>query len=953
MDNFQSLLVTGLRQHQAGDFHSARTCYEAVLAEEPDNVDVNFLLGTLLVQTKDYSRAEALLKNTLRLKPDAVPALVNLGMVHQNQHDTGQALQYYRSAYQIDPNNLDVLNNMATLLIERGDEKEGRVLLSHARSVAPLHIPTLFNTALLAKRNGEAHEAIRLFLLILDHDPNALSACKHLVHLYQDQGDHKRAEEILILTMANVSSDAELFYLRGEVRDALGRTHEAEKDYQRALTLRDNYPEVLFRQAMLRHKDGLTEEAIVLLKRATHIRPDFAEAFGNICFMLTEIGRFDEAKLAGEAAVKSNPSYVDGYTNLGVAQYNLANFSSALENFEYALKLDTNNIPAQRALVALYHRASDPRGQELNSTLLEKFPDDAELHWNRALFLLKNGILPEGWDEYEWGLKIEERPGPTLPYPYWQGESLEGKHIIVVREQGIGDELMFMSCIPDLAEVAAQVTVGCDPRFVSLFKRSFPYCDVVTMGRVNGTYKLPEGLIFDYYVRVGSLPRFFRRDISMFPNRDAYLVPSADKISYWRNWLTGLGTGLKVGICWRSGLRTPLRDDGFTELSQWKQPFRVPGIVWVNIQYGECEEELRLAELKFGIHIHRPPNIDQFNQLDDVSALIAALDIVVTAGTSVHVIAGAVGTATLLLGRAPIMSLGTSTEPWFKRVEQIPEYEKSVTLQFAARCLEKIDLSCGDKTAVNAEFTGIVRDILNVSVTRPIVFLTDDENDLDATVWRNYGEFCSTEERCFARYVPAGGVVFEVGASIGLQTLKLAKYVGPQGSIRAFESDPRRWEVLRENIVANRITNIEPFCHAIGSEINTIPMPRYGWEKVESTAETSKVAVVALHHLANKNIDFVRIAGLDRHMSVLQSALRLLQVDRSVFYLIDVPVDNAELYSYLSTMNYRWQRHVVPWVQKINTSVQSNNNYESRVEYNLICVPYERIGADFSEILKD
>lgn len=949
MENIQSLLTTGLVRHQAGDFHTARSCYEAVLMEEPDNVNVNFLLGTLLVQTKDYSRAEALLKNTLRLKPDTVPALINLGMVHQDQNDSDKAMKYYRAALQLDPNHIDVLNNMATLLITCGEEKEGAALLDRARSIAPMHIPTLYNYALLVKRKGNTQEAIRLFNYIVDRDPTQLNAYKQLVQLYQDSGELNRAAQVLDGILTKLSHDAELYYLRGEVLDALGRKQEAEKDYLISISLKKDYPEALFRLAMLRYKDGRFDDAIELLNKAKDIRPNFAEAYGNICYLLTERGNYTEAKLAGESAVNANPSYVDGYTNLGVALYNLADFRSALEKFEHALRLDPENFPAQRALVALLHRIGDPRGHKLNADLLDKYPNDAELHWNRALFLLKNGVLSEGWDEYEWGLKINERPGPVLPFSYWQGESLEGKHIVAVREQGIGDELMFISCIPDLIDVAAKVTVGCDPRLVSLFRRSFPRCDVVPMERINSTYKIPDNVVSDYYVRIGSLPRHFRREITQFPIRDAYLIPSSDRVAFWKNWLSGLGPGLKVGVCWRSGYRTPLREDGFTELSQWEHPFRVPGIVWINVQYGECEDELRKAELQFGVEIHRPPNIDQFNQLDDVSALMAALDIVVTAGTSVHVLAGAVGTATLLLGRAPIMSFGTPTEPWFRRVEQIPEHEKAVTLRFAARCLQRIVSSCGDKIAVNAVFTNIVRDTLDVSVSRPAIFVSNDEGDLEATIWKKYGEFSSTEEECFYKYVPKDGVVFDVGASVGIQTIKLVKIVGPHGTVRAFEADPTRWENLHENIVANRIKNVELYRHAVGCESNKVPVPRYGWQRLEIQTQESRVDVISLTGIASTRVDFVRIAGLNRHLSVLKSALTLLTVDRTVFYLIDVPIEDTELNVFLLEHHYRIQRHVVPWVRKPSDSLRLSDKYESRVENNLICIPKERAENEFTD----
>lgn len=948
IENVQSLLNTGLGRHQAGDLQAARTFYEAVLAMEPDNVDGNFLLGTLSIQAKDYARAEPLLKRTLQLQPNAVPVLVNLGLMYQERNDRQQALQYYRAAIRLDPAQVDTLNNLATLLLEGGDMNEASVLLSDARRVAPAHVPTLLNSARVAQSCGDLDGAIHHLRSILERDPGNTAAAKQLVRIYLNRSNLTDADAVLRKVFSLRVADAELYYLQGELHERAGQDAAAVKNYQRALSLRQDFPDAKFRLAMTYHRSGAPLPAVALLKEAVALRPNFAEALSNLCCVLTELGLYSEAKAAGEQALRADPAYIDAYTNLGVASFMLAEFPQALEYFKHALTLDPSNTHARRAISALYQFSNDSCARTLYEALLREWPDDPALHWNWALLLLRHGELAQGWDEYEWGLKIDERSGPTLSVPYWQGEPLTGRTIAVVREQGIGDELMFASCLPDLIAAAGQTVVGCDSRLVALFRRSFPGCDVVAMSKSANADANVSDYRLDYYARIGSLPRHFRRSLGAFPAREAYLVADPPRVKHWSDWLAALGPGLKVGICWRSGLRTPLREGGFTELDQWKHLFSVPGVQWVNAQYGECEEELRRAEASFGITVHRPPQLDMFNDLDEVTALLTAFDMVVTAGTSVHVIAGAAGTATLMLGAAPVMSLGTLTEPWFKRVEQIREYEKKVTLRIAAMCVHELAALRCNKTQLNAVFTERVRHLTTVTGENPLIFVppvatSDDCGEVLA--WREYGEFARAEEECFERFVFPGAVVFDVGASIGIQTLSLIRYAGQNGVVRAIEPDPERWEELRQNLVANRVRNTEIFCHAVGDETQAIAMPksRRQLRPVEPQPVTSSsVAVVRLDTMVKGKVDFIRICGMDRHLSVLRSAQRQLSVDRAIVYLVDIGDDDAQLRAFLSEQGYRVEEHIVPWVRMPNVRGREKNIFADRVERNLIGIPQER-----------
>ena len=84
------------------------------------------------------------------------------------------------------------------------------------------------------------------------------------------------------------------------------------------------------------------------------------------------------------------------------------------------------------------------------------------------------------------------------------------------------------------------------------------------------------------------------------------------------------GPGLRVGICWRSTNVQRDRALYCTRLTQWGEVFKVPGVRFINLQYDECEAELKEAEQAFGVNIERHAEVDMYDDLDETAALMRA-----------------------------------------------------------------------------------------------------------------------------------------------------------------------------------------------------------------------------------------------------------------------------------------------------------------------------------------
>jgi hypothetical protein len=284
--------------------------------------------------------------------------------------------------------------------------------------------------------------------------------------------------------------------------------------------------------------------------------------------------------------------------------------------------------------------------------------------------LLLEGKFLEAWREYESGLEFGERKPRPRPFPRWDGASLQGKTLLVVAEQGVGDEIMFASCIPDLLERAspAHCIVDCDPRLTPLFERSFPGLMAPQAHTGEGLEWLSEFPPVDVQVSMGSLPLHYRQSLDAFPSRRAYLLPDEEAVSQWQHRLDALGDGLKIGISWRGGEAGITRQQRSTILEQWLPLFGIADTHFVDLQYDSTELELDQARDSLGTQIHSWPDPNPLLDLDGFSSLIAALNLVVSIDNSTVHMAGAVGTEVwTLLGEFPEWRwmLDREDSPWY------------------------------------------------------------------------------------------------------------------------------------------------------------------------------------------------------------------------------------------------------------------------------------------------
>jgi Tfp pilus assembly protein PilF len=449
---------------------------------------------------------------------------------------------------------------------------------------------------------------------------------------------------------------------------------------------------------------GRTGEAEKVLRAIVDARPKQFEAWHNLGQLYKDLMRLDEAAAALRRAIALEPKYAPNHAVLGDVLTKLGRLNAAVASFHRAIELGYDDHDALNYLAVVHRQLGElDRAEALLRQVVEYVPgsagantnlavvlaqcgrfDESRIYHDRAMEIdaesipfianrayarLTAGDLPGAWDDWERGIEDGPRGKERIfSVPRWRGEDVSAARVMVYREQGIGDEILFASCIPDLVAASGHTIVECSARLTSLFARSFPDATVrnQTMDS-HGVEQLAEP-DFDAAVPIGSLPKFFRPTVARFPDRRSFLVADPARVASWRERIAG-NAAPRIGISWRSKLMTAERRLEYTRLAEWGEIFGIPGASFFNLQYDDCEREIADAEHRFGVTIHRYDDVDYLNDFEAIAALMTNLDLVLAPRNAVAMLAGALGVPTVMMGnRWDWSDLGTDTSPWFPSV---------------------------------------------------------------------------------------------------------------------------------------------------------------------------------------------------------------------------------------------------------------------------------------------
>lgn len=468
-------------------------------------------------------------------------------------------------------------------------------------------------------------------------------------------------------------------------REKKGDYASSLRAYEAALNLLTDHASVAGDLGRLALRMGMPEFAVGFFAHFRQARPTDVEASNNLACALRELNREGEAIDVLKQAIAHNPGSSALWNSIGTVLCNTGDAAGSLVFFDEALRLDSNYSKAWHNRAFAKSDMGDVEGALADCGEAMRHSsqpqDRAIMEFARATLLLALGRLEEGWKAYEarFSRELADAPLFYIAGTRWSGQDLKGKNLLISAEQGLGDEVMLANMlaeVQDLVGPEGKLTLAVERRLVPLFERSFPGIEVTRHrtvsyeGRVWRTLPdITDFSRFDYWAAMGDFLANLRPTVDAFPTRRAFLTPDPERVAYWKAELDKLGPAPKVGMLWKSANLSSERARQFSAFEEWEPVLKTPGVTFVNLQYGDCEEEIAYAKEAFGIEIWQPPGIDLKQDLDDVTALCAAIDQVVGYSNATMNLAAAVGTPCFMLtGASSWTRLGTDYYPWYPSV---------------------------------------------------------------------------------------------------------------------------------------------------------------------------------------------------------------------------------------------------------------------------------------------
>lgn len=414
--------------------------------------------------------------------------------------------------------------------------------------------------------------------------------------------------------------------------------------------------------------DGAAKLAALALDE----NPDDAKALFVIAEVYSRAERFGVALNIYQRITQLRPDRPEPWNNVGMCYAGMGNNLKAREAFFKAYSIDKASHMFTANIGMTYFSERDfKKAMEWCNKSIAAAPDSKSALNTLGLCNLSLGNWAQGWVQYANSIGGKFRKLIRFQEePQWSGE--HGKSVVFYGEQGLGDEIMYASCIPDAEKVCKATILECDERLEGLFRRSFPGVVVHGTRRQTECAWIADAQI-DASLPVGQLPQFFRTDPKHCPGRP-YLVADPERRLQWRALLDSMGPKPKIGIAWSGGSKHNKPKERAIGLDAMRPLFAALDADWISLQYKDPTEEIAAS----GLPIKHWRRACETNDYDDTAALVAELDMVIGVHTTAHHLAGALGVPGIVLVPSRtiwVYCLPDGSMPWYSSATLFKQQE--------------------------------------------------------------------------------------------------------------------------------------------------------------------------------------------------------------------------------------------------------------------------------------
>ena len=649
----------------------------------------NFMLNSR------FGEAELIYKEILSAYPSHPEALSMLATVCFNQSRLNDGISLIEKSIEINPFQPDAFNNYAIALRELSRFDAALEKVQQAIKLRPNFYNAYYNQGLIYRSKGLLLEAIQSYEKAIQLNKDGIDSYLNISSIYIELKNFTKALHILYLASQINSNISAIHNNKGLSYLGLDDIDNAIKSFDEATAISPNNYLAYYNQGLAYIRNELFKDALNCFDKVLGIKHDDYDTLNKKGFIFQKLKRWEEAEAAYELAMLADNKNIIAFNNKALIYIEKKEFKLAQDLLYKSLQLEPDNSEALNIMATVNQFLHEHKAAiDFYIKAIEKDPNNKEFKFNLALAYLANLDFENGWRLYENRSHIEELKVKfsNLNRHYINSRPQDDKPILVLSEQGIGDQILFLSLLFEISKFKNKILVALDKRLIPLFERSFPsinfYSDKSDLSSLDYSYNL----------LAGSMGSLFRKSLHDFDEQMKGFIKPNQHLSEKIKSTLKLRSKKLCGISWKSENKE-MGEAKSLSLEKYKYFFEMNDIEFIDLQYGETIEERKRVKSQFGVDIISLDYIDKFNDIDGLASLINACDFVITTSNITAHIAGAIGKKTFLLvpfGLGKIWYWHNSTKKslWYSSVSI---YRQDKNGDWTAAMIEiKKDLECNN-----------------------------------------------------------------------------------------------------------------------------------------------------------------------------------------------------------------------------------------------------------------
>ncbi len=458
------LIESAAQKFYSSDYQAALGICKTILKNNAKEVNALNLSGIIYDKLGKKKQATKFFLTALKITPESPELCTNLATTYIDLEELEAAVNYLNQAISFDPNYTEALYNLGNICYRKEDYADAKAWYEKTVKLNPRHIRALNNLADVFRKQDEIDQSIELYNQVLLIEPNYIESLLGLASLKYDNREYGASEDLLRRIIVLNPDHIRANYLLGiSIFNNNKHATEALKYLKHSLSLDNNQPDVKNAIGAALHISGEYEESLKQLNSAIEMQQEFADAYNTRGLVLHELGNIEAAKQSYLQAIEYKPDFVEALNNYGNLIGKEGAPNAALEYFQKAINIR---------------------------------PDSKSASTNLALTKLLLGDYGDAWNYYRFRQSVFENEADLCPESLPQ--DLTGKSILLIKDQGIGDELFFLRFLPELSKRGAAVSYHCCHKLLSLLSRS-NYFEKLSFGKLDKSG-------YNYSLSVGDLP---------------------------------------------------------------------------------------------------------------------------------------------------------------------------------------------------------------------------------------------------------------------------------------------------------------------------------------------------------------------------------------------------------------------------------------------------------------